>query len=212
MAWTDQCKIDAKAQIEKRSEECGEVKKAMTELAGESGIPFHTLKRWYYDKDASIKTDTQQPPSNTQETKSRVATKIVENINKALDKEEEDAMSTAQGQAAQELANQLGGAVLAEELYELFLKSVNKLDEIVRANKELKEPMNNDKVIDQLLRLARNIGWTEPVVEELEPTSEGAYCKKCDIVVKGCANRTCEFYKEKKKKKVKVKLKAKGEK
>jgi hypothetical protein len=217
-----QCRIEACGDIDRIVEQKEvSINEAMRILAGRSGVPYGTLNHWYYMDDESKsdpKTQVTQPPKTTAKTKSKVAAKIVENINKALDKEEEDAMSTSQGKAAKELANQLGGAVLAEELYELFLNSVNKLDEIIKANKELAEPMSTDKITDQLLRLARNSGWTEPVVEELPPTSEGAYCGKCDIVVKGCANRTCEFHKPTKKVKVKAKLplrlpkKAKGEK
>jgi hypothetical protein len=78
--------------------------------------------------------------------------------------------------------------------------------------------MNADAVVTQLLRLARNAGWIEPVVEEPEVPKQYWGCGKCKVTVKSCANRICNNYVEKKKKKVKAKLplrlpkKAKGEK
>jgi hypothetical protein len=48
MAWTDACKIEAVAQIDKRKEVQGGVAPAIKDLSKESGIPCGTLKRWYY--------------------------------------------------------------------------------------------------------------------------------------------------------------------
>jgi hypothetical protein len=204
-----QCRIEACSDIDRIVEQTEvSIVEAMKILAGRSGVPYGTLNRWYYMDEESKndpKTEVAQPPKTTTKTKSKVAAKIVENINKALDKEEEDAMSTSHGKAAKELANSLGGAVLAEELYELFLKSVSKLDEIIKANKELAEPMSTDKVTDQLLRLARNVGWTEPVVEEPKVQDTTSKCTKC--IIKSCPNKMCDNHVEKKKKKVKVKAK-----
>ncbi len=200
--WTDQCKIDACIQIDKRAEEVGEIKKAMLKLASESGIPFGTLNRWYYQKDdeGPYPTHGVQKSSKTHaKTKARVISKIVDNYKKAQDKDITESKAQASFEGAEKLAGELGGKVIREELYEMFLKAVSKVDDIIRANKEMKEPVDTDNMVNTLLRMARNAGWIEPVVEEPEPTSEGAYCKKCDIVVKGCANRTCEFHKPKKK-------------
>jgi hypothetical protein len=47
MAWTDACKIEAVAQIDRRKEHSG-IRKAIRELSIESGIPYGTLRRWYY--------------------------------------------------------------------------------------------------------------------------------------------------------------------
>ena len=167
--WTEQCKIDARAQIERRKEEVGEAKKAMMELAGESGIPFGTLNRWYYQKDdeGPYPIDgVSQTSKNSAKVKAKVINKIVENIT----------MATPQGnrEGAQALADELGGAVLAEELYELFLKKTTELDRIIRANSELDDPMDASKVIEQLLRMARNVGW-----EEYKPPA--GLCEKCRI-------------------------------
>jgi hypothetical protein len=185
------------------------IKEAMRTLSGATGVPAATLNFWYYNDPESNKGDMKvhvpEVPKSTAKVKAKVINKIVENIAKAQAKDEEDAMSTAQGKAAKELANQLGGAVLAEELYELLLNSVSKLDEIIKANKELAEPMSTDKIIDQLLRLARNAGWTEPVVEEPKVQDTTGKCTKC--VVKSCPNKMCDNHVEKKKKKVKVKAK-----
>jgi hypothetical protein len=208
-----QCRIEACQTIDEIVEKDEvSIRQACRMLAGESGVPFDTLRRWYYldEKSSGVRVDTSQVPQNTQETKSKVAKKIVENINKALDNEEENAMSTPQGQAAKELANDLGGAVLAEELYDLFLKKIDEVSKVITANKELTEPMNADAVVTQLLRLARNAGWAEPVVEEPEIPKPYWGCGKCKVTVKSCPDRTCTNYVEKKKKKVKGKLKAKG--
>ena len=185
------------------------VKDAMLQLAGEEGVPYGTLKYWYYRDDQSSKSGgkvpPQQDPKNTTKAKAKVAAKIVENLNKALDKEEEDALAAnANREGAQALANELGGAVLAGELYELFLKKTTELDRIIRANSELDDPMDAIKVIEQLLRMARNVGW-----EEYKPPA--GLCEKCRIEKVTCPNRTCENNVPKKKQ-VKGKAKAKGEK
>jgi hypothetical protein len=206
-----QCRIEACGDIDRIVEQTEvSIMEAMRILAGRSGVPYGTLNHWYYMDEESKndpKTQVMQPPKTTEKTKSKVAAKIVENINKALDKEEEDVMSTSQGQAARELADGLGGAVMAEELYDLFLKKIEEVSKVITANKELKEPMNMNAVVTQLLRLARNSGWVEPVVVEPEKCDCNT-CNKC--VVTHCSNRTCDNYVEKKKKKVKGKLKAKG--
>jgi hypothetical protein len=177
----------------------------MRELAGSQGVPFGTLNFWYYrdnesSKGADGKVQVPQVPKSTAKDKAKVAAKIVKNINKALDQDEDNVMSTAHGKAARDLANDLGGGVVAEELYELFLKKITEVDEVMKANKELTEPMSVDKVVDQLLRLARNAGWTEPVVEESVVQDTTSKCTKC--VVKSCSNRMCDNHKPKKKKKV----------
>jgi hypothetical protein len=196
-----------------KTKECSIVD-AMRELSGETGVPFNTLKHWYYKDDESnksgVKVHPPQVPKSTAKVKAKVINKIVDNIAKARERDEEAAMSTAQGQAATELAKGLGGVVLAEELYELYLSKIEEVSKVISANRELTEPMNVDAVITQLLRLARNAGWTEPVVEEPEIQDTTKKCTKC--VVKSCPNKMCDNYVEKKKKKVKAKLKAKGEK
>ena len=48
MAWTDACKIEAVAQIDHKVKHGLSVRKALTELAGESGIPAGTIRRWKY--------------------------------------------------------------------------------------------------------------------------------------------------------------------
>ncbi len=206
-----QCRIEACQKVDEivEANDCS-IKEAMRELAGTQGVPFGTLNYWYYMDDESNKGDLKvqvpQVPKSTAKVKAKVINKIVDNIAKARIKDEEDAMSSAQGQAAKELADGLGGAVLAEELYELFLKAVSKVDEIIKANKELEDPMQPHKVIEQILRIARNSGW-----EEYKPP-EGL-CEKCKIKDRKvtCPNRTCENNVPKKKQ-VKGKAKAKGEK
>lgn len=46
MAWTEQCKIEAVAQINSRAEEYGSIRKACKEISEESGIPIRTLQDW----------------------------------------------------------------------------------------------------------------------------------------------------------------------
>jgi hypothetical protein len=203
-----QCRIEAVQKIDEivEAEEVS-IRKAMKMLAGASGVPFDTLRYWYYRDDESSKSGGKIPPTQepkkTAENKAQVAAKIVKNINKALDEDEEDAMSSAQGQAAKELADELGGAAVKEELYELFLRKIAEVDSVIKANKELQLPMNTDSLTTQLLRLARNAGWEEPVVEE-PAKCDCNTCNKC--VVTHCSNRTCDNYVEKKKVKVKGKL------
>ena len=89
--------------------------------------------------------------------------------------------------------------MVAEELYELFLKRIDEVSKVIAANQGLSEPMNMDAVITQLLRMARNAGWKEP-----EPK-----------LVKYCSNRTCENFvskSDRKKARAAIKQKAKGNK
>jgi|GEM_PF-4375080 len=51
MAWTDSCKIEACAQIDKRKDEVGGIRPAIKALSKESGIPEGTLREWYYPRD-----------------------------------------------------------------------------------------------------------------------------------------------------------------
>jgi len=198
-----QCRIEANQKVDAIVEDKGcTIKDAMRQLAGEEGVPFGTLNFWYYrdsesGKSADGKVQVPQVPKSTAKVKAKVINKIVDNIAKARIKDEEDAMSSAQGKAAQELADDLGGKVVAEELYELYLKKIDEVGKVITANSELSEPMNADNVISQLLRLARNAGWTEPVVEEPEIQDTTSKCKRC--VVKSCPNKMCDNHVEKKK-------------
>jgi hypothetical protein len=203
-----QCRIEAVQKIDEIVEsEDVSIRKAMKMLAGASGVPFDTLRYWYYrDDESSIsggKTPPTQDPKKTVENKAAVAAKIVKNINKALDQDEEDAMSSSQGKAAKELADKLGNKVVKEELYELFLRKIAEVDSVIKANKELELPMDTDNLTIQLLRLARNAGWTEPVVEEPEKCDCNT-CNKCFVT--SCPNRACDNHVPKGKKKVKAKL------
>jgi len=55
MAWTDACRIEACAQIDKRKPHLSGAKPAIREVSNESGIPIRTLERWYWP-DRSAKT------------------------------------------------------------------------------------------------------------------------------------------------------------
>jgi hypothetical protein len=207
----DQCRIEACQKIDEIVKE-REVNKreAMRQLAGETGVPYGTLNYWYYRDDASkkdLKVPVPQTVENSQKVRVKVARKIIDNMAKALDKERSEAQRETLKATAQEQAQELGDAVLAEELYEMFLKKIAELNKIILANTELDDPMDASKVIDQLLRMARNSGW-----EEYNPP-EGL-CEKCKIKDRQitCPNRTCENNVQKKKKQVKGKAKAKGEK
>jgi hypothetical protein len=184
------------------------VRKAMKYLAGDTGVPYGTLKYWYYrDDESSRKTPPTQTPEKTNKAKAKVAAKIVKNISKAMKQDEEDALA-AQGNrdGAKALADELGGAILAEELYDLFLKKVYELDEIVAASKELEDPIDQSKIIDQALRIARNVGWQEYKDFCLKCTfTRGLSNKKSRTVTYkvACSNRTCDNHIEKEKKKVK---------
>lgn len=179
-----QCRIEACQMVDSISEEQEvSINKAMKYLAGETGIPFNTLKHWYYkDEESSVKVHPTQDPKNTAKAKAKVAAKIVKNINKALDNEEDSAMAQANLDGAKHLADELGGVVLAEEMYELFMKKIAELSEVITANGKLDDPVESTKITAQLLRLARNAGW-----EEYKPPKD--MCKKCKVT---CPDRTCE--------------------
>lgn len=63
MAWTDACKVEAVAQIEKRKEFSGGLRNAFRELSKESGIPYGTLRRWYYPE--SVPNNGNIPPESS---------------------------------------------------------------------------------------------------------------------------------------------------
>jgi hypothetical protein len=195
-----QCRIEACQKVDEivERDDCS-IKEAMRTLSGETGVPAATLNFWYYNDPESNKGDMKvhvpEVPKSTAKTKAKVINKIVDNIAKAQAKEEEAAASgDSLFDAAHELAGTLSGAVLAEELYELFLKRIAEVDKVIKANDQLEEPMRMDNVVDQLLRLARNAGWTEPVVEEPESNT----CDKCKVT--SCPNKLCKNNKPKKKK------------
>lgn len=48
MAWTEVCKMQAVAQVDKRKEVSGSIRNALHELSKESEIPYGTLRDWYY--------------------------------------------------------------------------------------------------------------------------------------------------------------------
>jgi hypothetical protein len=50
MAWTDACKLEAVAQIDRRKEIHGGVRHAIREMSKESGIPYDTLQKWYHPR------------------------------------------------------------------------------------------------------------------------------------------------------------------
>ena len=56
MAWTDQCKIAFMANAEHQvftQKGRKNITKVLKKLSQESGIPFKTLERWYYEKEKS---------------------------------------------------------------------------------------------------------------------------------------------------------------
>ncbi len=65
MAWTETCKVDLRAQVEKRKEICGGVRPAIRELSKESSIPYGTLRDWYYKGDSvpKIRNTSKSDPS-----------------------------------------------------------------------------------------------------------------------------------------------------
>ena len=70
MAWTEQCKYafraNATGKLSQYKNKSRKVTGVLRDLSRESGIPFKTLKRWYYEKQDSIspKNETDKPPKN----------------------------------------------------------------------------------------------------------------------------------------------------
>lgn len=61
MAWTEQCKVVFRVSADSllsRQKGRRNVTAILKKLSKESGIPFNTLKRWYYEDENSIKNDT----------------------------------------------------------------------------------------------------------------------------------------------------------
>ena len=60
MAWTEQCKIafrsNALGKLAKYKNKNRKVNGVLRELSKESGIPFNTLNRWYYERIDPINT------------------------------------------------------------------------------------------------------------------------------------------------------------
>lgn len=182
--WTDQCKIDACAQIEKRKQEVGGLRKALRELAAESDIPYDTLKRWYYKNDDEVLSSvtTEQPAKNTTQSKVKVARKIFSNLKKVLDADLPDSTRESIEANVDQQRQEVGNLVVAEELYEKLFSQVTTLDEYIRINIKMDNPVDPDKIVSQLLRMARNAGWQEP-----KPPVD--LCEKCKVT---CPDRTCE--------------------
>jgi hypothetical protein len=182
-----QCRIEACQKVDEivEANECS-ISEAMRRLAGDNGVPYETIKYWYYRDEESSKSSGNVPPTqdpkNTAKAKAKVAAKIVKNINKALDNEEDSALAQANLDGARHLADELGGVVLAEEMYELFMKKIAELSEVITANGKLDDPVESTKITTLLLRLARNAGW-----EEYKPPKD--MCEKCKVT---CPDRTCE--------------------
>ena len=57
MAWKEQCKVAFKTTVRARSGPKGGVVKTMRQLSKESGIPYNTLRNWYYKKDKGNQVD-----------------------------------------------------------------------------------------------------------------------------------------------------------
>jgi hypothetical protein len=201
-----QCRIEACQKINKLVEQKSmSVRAAIRELSSQSGVPFDTLRRWYYKDDESktpkkswVKSDPTQTVDNSAKARAKVAKKVVDNIVKSLESDRSESQREHLRKTAVSQADDLGALKLGEELYEMFLTQTAKVDEIVDSNNELETPVDQSKFINELLRMARNAGWEEP---------EGKGCHQCT-----CPDRTCENHKEKPKKQVEGKVKAKGEK
>ena len=72
MAWTEQCKVafrvNALGKLVKYKNKNRKVRGVLKELSKESGIPFNTLDRWYYERDAeSIDTNNGVDKSKSDE-------------------------------------------------------------------------------------------------------------------------------------------------
>ena len=51
MAWTDMCKVHFYTTVAtKKAQGCPVKKKLLDEMAKETGIPYKTLDRWYYEE------------------------------------------------------------------------------------------------------------------------------------------------------------------
>jgi hypothetical protein len=177
-----QCRIEARQKIDEYVEKREITKKqAMEDLAGETGVPFSTLRHWYYTDEESKSTNihTRQTTDNSGKTRARVAKKIIKNLSKAAKLDSEDIRDVAIQQATE-----LGAGHLGPEIYEMFRAALSRVEEIISANETVESPNNPEVFYQDLLRVARNAGWTE----------EEQYCSKCEIVVTKCPNRMCENY------------------
>lgn len=77
MAWTEQCKIVFKQQADYfyfSQKGRKNLSKVLKKLSKESGVPYETLKRWYYEKEEekeeklnSVKNDTVPEPTENKE-------------------------------------------------------------------------------------------------------------------------------------------------
>jgi len=77
MAWTEQCKIAFKMNAEHQvftQKGRKNITRVLKKLSKESGIPYETLKRWYYEKEEdkktrlnSVKNDTVSEPAENSE-------------------------------------------------------------------------------------------------------------------------------------------------
>ena len=85
MAWTDQCKIAFKTNAEGLIHKRGGkgVVKVLRQISKESGIPYGTLRRWYYPKEKSVpKNGNKRKPS--QETAWETVARRMESLDKYM--------------------------------------------------------------------------------------------------------------------------------
>jgi hypothetical protein len=65
MAWTDQCKIEFRTTAGSMIDKGKGVRETLRDISKDSGVPYNTLRRWYYPKEESVtKTgNTKRKPS-----------------------------------------------------------------------------------------------------------------------------------------------------
>ncbi|NQT55744.1 MAG: hypothetical protein HQ551_05915 [Desulfobacteraceae bacterium] len=83
MAWTDQCKIAFKTNAEGLIHNGKGVRETLRELAKDSGIPYGTVRDWYYPKKDSVpKVRNKKKPS--QETAWKNVARRMESLTKYM--------------------------------------------------------------------------------------------------------------------------------
>lgn len=83
MAWTEQCKIAFRTNAEGLIHNGKGVRESLREMSKDSGVPYGTLRDWYYPKKDSVpKTRNKRKPS--QETAWKNVARRMESLNKYM--------------------------------------------------------------------------------------------------------------------------------
>ena len=107
MAWTDTCKMEACAQVDKRKGAGIGVTKAIRELSKESGIPIKTIERWYWPAKNNLKNEVETKESKKIKSQTRVWKTFAKSLKRVVDSLRADAKFPAPNTIPDDVLNEV---------------------------------------------------------------------------------------------------------